>query len=52
VGVGLRRIAGSQPIYVGESPLRWDLCDRTQMRSGIQIELSGASAIASRLTLR
>jgi serine protease Do len=48
----LRRIAGERTLYVGESPLRWDLCDRTKMRSGIQIELEGASPIANRIELR
>jgi S1-C subfamily serine protease len=48
----LRRIAGGRTLYVGESPLRWDLCDRTKMGSGIQIELEGASPLASRLDVR
>jgi serine protease Do len=50
--VALRRIAAGRTLYVGESPLRWDLCDRTKMRRGIQIELEGASPIANRLEVR
>jgi len=48
----LRRIAAGRTLFVGESPLRWDLCDRTKMRRGIQIELEGANPIASRLEVR
>jgi hypothetical protein len=50
--VALRKIAAGRTIYVGESPLRWDLCDRTKMRRGIQIELEGASPVANRLEVR
>jgi S1-C subfamily serine protease len=45
----LRRIAPGATFYVGESPLRWDLCDRTKMRYGIEIELEGANPLSSRL---
>jgi hypothetical protein len=48
----LRRIAGGRTLYVGESPLRWDLCDRTKMERGIQIQLEGASPLANRLEVR
>ncbi|HSD67866.1 MAG TPA: S1C family serine protease, partial [Vicinamibacteria bacterium] len=48
----LRRIAAGRTLYVGESPLRWDLCDRTKMRRGIQVELEGASPLANRLEVR
>jgi len=48
----LRRIAAGRTLFVGESPLRWDLCDRTKMRRGIQIELEGANPIANRLEVR
>lgn len=50
--VALRKIAAGRTLYVGESPLRWDLCDRTKMRRGIQIELEGANPIANRLEVR
>ncbi|HEX6737916.1 MAG TPA: trypsin-like peptidase domain-containing protein [Vicinamibacteria bacterium] len=39
-------------LYVGESPLRWDLCDGSRMRPGIELELDGASPLASRIQLR
>jgi len=48
----LRRIVAGRTLFVGESPLRWDLCDRTKMRRGIQIELEGANPIANRLEVR
>jgi serine protease Do len=48
----LRRIAHGQTFYLGESPLRWDLCDRSKMRRGIQIELQGANPLADRLEVR
>ncbi len=48
----LRQMARGQTLYMGESPLRWDLCDRTKMRSGIEIELQGASPLADRLKVR
>jgi S1-C subfamily serine protease len=45
----LGKVAGGRSLYVGESPLRWDLCDRTKMESGIEVRLEGASPLASRL---
>jgi serine protease Do len=42
---------GGGSLYLGESPLRWDLCNRSMMVSGIVIELQGANPAASRLTL-
>jgi hypothetical protein len=36
---------------VGESPLRWDLCDRDRMGPGVEVELVGASPVASRMKL-
>jgi serine protease Do len=48
----LRRIAQGQTFYLGESPLRWDLCDRSKMRRGVQIELQGANPLADRLEVR
>jgi len=50
--LALRTIAGGRTLYVGESPLRWDLCDRTKMDRGIQIQLEGASPLARRLEVR
>ena len=44
--------AQGQNLYVGESPLRWDLCDRNRMRAGIELELDGAHPAASRLQIR
>lgn len=52
VAAGLRSLAGSRPVFVGESPLRWDLCDRTKMQRGVSIQLQGASEVASRLEVR
>jgi serine protease Do len=49
---GLARLAAGRPLYVGESALRWDLCDRTKMTRGIQIELQGASTESPRLIVR
>jgi S1-C subfamily serine protease len=48
----LRRIAAGRTLFAGESPLRWDLCDRSKMTSGIRIELEGASPLANRLEVR
>jgi hypothetical protein len=48
----LRQIAADRTMFVGESPLRCDLCDRTKMRSGIQIELQGARPDANKLIVR
>jgi S1-C subfamily serine protease len=48
----LQKIAPGRTFFVGESPLRWDLCDRTKMRSGVELELEGANPIANRLLLR
>jgi hypothetical protein len=47
----LRQHAATGKIYLGESPLRWDLCNRQHMVGGIQIELDGADPSAARLTL-
>jgi S1-C subfamily serine protease len=48
----LKKMASGRHVYVGESPLRWDLCDRTKMRAGIEVELEGANPGANRLELR
>jgi serine protease Do len=48
----LRRIAAGRTLFAGESPLRWDLCDRSKMRRGIQVEMEGANPVASRLEVR
>jgi serine protease Do len=48
----LARLAAGRRLYVGESALRWDLCDRTKMTRGIQIELQGASTESPRLVVR
>ena len=48
----LRKIAAGRTLFVGESPLRWDLCDRSKMRRGIQIEMEGANPLANRLDVR
>jgi len=48
----LQRVAPGRTFFVGESPLRWDLCDRSRMRSGIEIHLEGAGPIANRLLVR
>jgi serine protease Do len=50
--MALRRIAPAATFFVGESPLRWDLCDRTKMRSAVEIELEGASPLSLRLRVR
>lgn len=46
------RSFGSGKVFLGESPLRWDLCDRDRMRRGVELELEGAHPGASRLRLR
>ena len=48
----LSRIAPGGTFFVGESPLRWDLCDHTKMGYGIEIELEGASPLSLRLKVR
>jgi serine protease Do len=48
----LREISHGQTLFIGESPVRWDLCTRSKMQSGIEIELEGANPIANRLMLR
>ncbi len=50
--VALRQLSQGQTLFIGEAPLRWDLCTRTKMRPGIEVELEGANPIANRLTLR
>jgi serine protease Do len=45
----LGKVAGGRALYLGESPLRWDLCDRTRMKGGVEVQLEGASPLASRL---
>ncbi len=39
-------------LFVGESPLRWDLCPREKMTPGVVAELQGANPEVSRVTLR
>jgi serine protease Do len=39
-------------LYVGESPLRWDLCPREKMTRGIELELEDGNSQAPRLALR
>jgi S1-C subfamily serine protease len=51
-GSMLKRMAGDRRLYVGESPLRWDLCDRSRLKAGIEVELEGGSSVANRLQLR
>jgi S1-C subfamily serine protease len=48
----LREVSRGQTLFIGESPVRWDLCTRSKMQSGIEIELEGANPIANRLMLR
>jgi serine protease Do len=48
----VQRHAQGQNLYVGEAPLRWDLCDRNRMRAGIELELDGAHPAAARLQIR
>jgi serine protease Do len=48
----LKKMIPGRNMFVGESPLRLDLCDRTKLRSGIQLELEGANLAANRLRLR
>jgi serine protease Do len=52
VANALAGLARGRTLFVGESPLRWDLCDRTRMRSGMEVELEGANPAASRLAAR
>jgi hypothetical protein len=44
----LRKLDPQGRYYVGESPLRWDLCDKTRIY-GAEIELEGASPHSVRL---
>ncbi|MBN2370935.1 MAG: serine protease [Vicinamibacteria bacterium] len=39
-------------LFLGESPLRWDLCPRERMHGTIVLELDGADPQASRLVVR
>ncbi len=48
----LAAFARGRKVFAGESPLRWDLCDRSKIRSGMEVELEGANPIASRLMAR
>jgi serine protease Do len=52
IGQVLKRMARGRSVYVGESPLRWDLCDRTKMFAGVEVELLGGNPAANRLQLR
>ena len=48
----LKQIAQDRSIYLGESPLRWDLCPQARSRRDIEVELEGASPFANRLGLQ
>lgn len=50
----LKQMAQERSVYLGESPLRWDLCRRPETGSYqmIEVELEGASPFANRLGVR
>ena len=48
----LQRIGVDHELYVGESPLSWQICPREEMMPGIEIELEGADPEAARLRLQ
>jgi serine protease Do len=52
LAAGLKMLGRGRHVYVGESPLRWDLCDGRKMHSGVELELQGANPLGSRLQLR
>ena len=45
----LKEIAQEKRIYLGESPLRWDLCPQARSRRDVEVELEGANPLANRL---
>ena len=45
----LKEIAQERSIYLGESPLRWDLCPQAWSRRDVEVELEGANPLANRL---
>ena len=47
----LKEFAQERDIYLGESPLRFDLCPQARSRRDIEVELEGASPFANRLGL-
>jgi serine protease Do len=47
----LSEALGGRRVYMGESPLRWDLCNRDKMVSGIELELIGGHPEANRLVM-
>ena len=47
----LKEFAQERAIYLGESPLRFDLCPQARSRRDIEVELEGASPFANRLGL-
>ena len=48
----LKEIAEGKGIYLGESPLRWDLCPQARNRYDLEVELDGANPQANRLGVR
>jgi S1-C subfamily serine protease len=48
----LLQALGQRHLFMGESPLRWDLCNRDKMVSGVEIELIGGHPNANRLVLQ
>lgn len=47
----LKQMAQDRSIYLGESPLRWELCRHVWGQRDIEVELEGASPYANRLGL-
>jgi hypothetical protein len=48
----LKKALEGRSLYVGEAPLRLDLCDRTRMSGRLELELVGGSLEANRLAIR
>lgn len=46
------RLTAGRALFVGESPLRWDLCDHEQLRPGLEIELVGGHPQMNRIKAR
>ena len=47
----LLQALGERHLFMGDSPLRWDLCNRDKMSSGVEIELVGGHPQWNRLAL-
>jgi serine protease Do len=46
------RMTHGQSVYVGETALRWDLCDHSKLKPGMEIELVGGHPQVNRIKTR